>query len=585
MASNNPFYGSSSSPSSAMPANGSTQRLALDNMIRRELKVGDPNDPAQIAQALLNRYKEDSRTIAISQEAKGLPFLLSAPASSVLTQPLNYSDSELQQAKGDVERDLEELSTNTLLKDITPEIQGWSQAIRTLITEGKNAARFGLDPRQRDKVFSVRRQLGLYARMARLVGALTPTMSLVYRKLGQSLDEVSASLLVLVGEAMANAGFGGNRFLLQIPYNDLQNRRDQVVNSLRNLIGSAQESFSQDTYSWGIHDYRILVRELENRGQGDLRILLDENELGRIMDEIIQRAARGSIEGLRQLGVTVQLDLERFLRLIMISRDVATSDSPALTSFLDTLALFVESFNPAGGFRLLRIARPAILFYGLYGMGTMVPADQRILQLTITRTLLADELDNYLGCDCEQDAVIFQALLDKVLFDIDRAIDLYAVGHDDFGVPEQRAAAYGYVICALGLYMSAMQNALARRRQDIFDRIRSRLINTVTLLFPPQGPLTDLQGNPLGNAQLWSSGVNSRWNPANLQDINMLEFSRQRIPEIQMGQVFRQELEAQIVQENELQHLVEAMAPARIRPETLFAELRRVLSIAIGFTQ
>jgi len=159
MASNNPFYGSSSSPSTAMPANGSTQRLALDNMIRRELKVGDPNDPAQIAQALLNRYKENSRAIAISQEAKGLPFLLSTPSSTVSTQALAYSDAELQQAKGDVERDLQELSTNTLLKDITPEIQGWTQAIRTLITEGTNAAQFGLDPRQRDKVFSVRRQL------------------------------------------------------------------------------------------------------------------------------------------------------------------------------------------------------------------------------------------------------------------------------------------------------------------------------------------------------------------------------------------------------------------------------------------
>jgi hypothetical protein len=35
------------------PPTGSPQRLALDNLIRRELRVGDPNDPQQVAQALL----------------------------------------------------------------------------------------------------------------------------------------------------------------------------------------------------------------------------------------------------------------------------------------------------------------------------------------------------------------------------------------------------------------------------------------------------------------------------------------------------------------------------------------------------
>jgi hypothetical protein len=37
-------------------------------------------------------------------------------------------------------------------------------------------------------------------------------------------------------------------------------------------------------------------------------------------------------------------------------------------------------------------------------------------------------------------------LLDKVLYDVDRAIDLYAVGVDEFGEPERRAAAYSFVI-------------------------------------------------------------------------------------------------------------------------------------------
>lgn len=102
----NPFYGSSSG---GIPAGGGQQRLALDNLIRRELKVGDPNDPKQIADALLNRFKDDPRANAITQEAKGLPFLLSSPPNPMIQQGLNSSDSELNQAKDDVEKDLQDL--------------------------------------------------------------------------------------------------------------------------------------------------------------------------------------------------------------------------------------------------------------------------------------------------------------------------------------------------------------------------------------------------------------------------------------------------------------------------------------------
>ena len=39
-----------------------------------------------------------------------------------------------------------------------------------------------------------------------------------------------------------------------------------------------------------------------------------------------------------------------------------------------------------------------------------------------------------------------QIILDKILYDVDRAIDLYTLGRENFGEPEQRAAAYGYMI-------------------------------------------------------------------------------------------------------------------------------------------
>jgi len=420
--------------------------MALDNIIRRELRVSDPNDPNQIAQALLTRYKDTPRAQAISQEARGLPFLQSVEPPSMVPQAATSSDVELQQAKDDVDRDLHELTTNSLLKDVTPELQGWSQAVRSAMQEGTTAARFALDPRQRDKAFAIRRQLGDYARMARLVGALTPTLNLTYRKFAQSLDEVAGVILVSMGESLANVGFNGGRFLLQAPYSELQTRRDAAIYALRNLIGATQQAYGPNDWPRGLDAYRILFKALEDQGQGDLRALLLEAELTRTMDELIQRAAHGRVEGLRALGSTAQLDLERFRRLVAIGDRLVNIESPPLTTFLEGLQLFADAFEGSGGFRLLHVARPPILLYGLYGTSGFGPAEERLLDLVVKRGVLADRLDCFLQCECGLEQVKCQIILDKILYDVDRAIDLYAVGKDDFGQPERRAAAYGFVI-------------------------------------------------------------------------------------------------------------------------------------------
>ena len=448
----NPFYSSNSTgshstaPAGTPPPTGSPQRLALDNLIRRELRVGDPNDPLQIAQALLTRYQGSPRAAAIAQEARGLPFLQTAPTESRVIQAPTSSDAELRQARDDVERDLRELTTNSLLKDITPELEGWSTAVRSAIAEGSAAAHLSLDPRQRDKAFAIRRQLGDYARMARLVGALTPTLSPIYRKFAQSLDEVTAVLMVLMGEALSNVGFSSGRFLLQVPYTELQTRRDAAIYALRNLVGATQEAFGPNDWPRGLDAYRNLYRLLEVQGQGDLRALLVETELARTMDELIQRAAHGRAEGLRALGATAKLDLQRFRRLIAVAQRAVSPESPPLTAFLEALQLFADAFDIGGGFRLLRIARPPILFYGLYGIGRLSNAEQILVNLVVLRGILAEQLDCFLQCECSAEQVTCQVMLDKVLYDVDRAIDLYAVGVDEFSEPERRAAAFSFVI-------------------------------------------------------------------------------------------------------------------------------------------
>lgn len=428
-------------------ATPSSAQLALDNLIRRELRIGDPNDPSQVAKGLMDRYQGDNRARAIRREAEGLPFLLSAPPSAAPSSGERTATSiDLEQAQGDVDKDLDELTSSNLLKDVAPELAGWSDAIRSAIAEGTAAARLGLDPRNRDRAFGVRRVLGDYARLARLVGALTPAVNHSYRSLAQSLDEVAAVLLVMVGESMANAGFAGGRYLLQAPYAELQTRRDAAMHALRNLHGALSYSQGQNEWPRGIDAYRRLFDALEAQGQGDLRALMSEQELGRVMDGMVRRAAHGNPDGLRALGSTAQVDLQRVYRLINFGYRLVDPESPPLTSFLEALRLFADGFGASGGFRLLRVARPPIVFYGLYAADEEEPADRRLTQLTIWRGRLASQLDCLMRCDCSPTAVQCQVLLDKALYDVDRAIDLYALGQHDLGLPEIRAAAYSYIV-------------------------------------------------------------------------------------------------------------------------------------------
>ncbi len=417
--------------------------VALDNLVRRKLRVSDPTDAGQIADALKKIYSEESH--AMDQEAAGVPFL---PVKHVpqTVESNTATRAEVKEAINDVNRDLTSLMNNALLKDVHPELNGWATAIRSAVAEGTNAAQFSLDPHQRDKAFAVRRILGGYARVARYVGALTPTQSLPYRKLAQSLDEVANIILVLMGDALANVGYSGGRFLLQAPASELQSRRDAVIYALRNLTGSVQDGYGPNEWPRGLLSYRQFINRLETSGQTDLRALFVENNIAKTMDDLLHWTTNGSANDLRALGSTAHLALEQVKRLIRLGQGFANPESPALASYFSALQLFVDAFlQGAIGHRLLYISRPPITFYGLHGFGNQDPATKRLMELIQVRGNLAHELDCFLGCDCDQTKIECQIKLDKILYDVDRAIDLYALATDPQGEgdPEIRAAAYG----------------------------------------------------------------------------------------------------------------------------------------------
>jgi hypothetical protein len=464
----------------------SKAQLALDNLLRRELRVGDPRNPQQIAKALLDRYQSEPRARGIQSEAEGMPFLRSAPRFVAAAAEDTATSVDLKQAMSDVHKDLEHLGKSNLLKDIDAELGGWSDGIRNAVQEGVNAARFGLDPRNRDRAIGMRRTLGDYARLSRLVGSLNPSATHEFRSLAQSIDEVCAVILVMLGESMANNGFAGGRFLLQAPFTEMQTRRDACIHSLQNLLGSLSYQNAPNEWPRGIDAYRRLFDALEAQGQGDLRALMTEQELTRVLDDLVRRAARGSAEGLRALGSTAQIELNRVYRLINFGYRLVDPESPPLTSFLESLRLFADGFGQAGGSRLLRVARPPIVFYGLYGIEEEAAADRRIVNLTVARGRLASQIDCLARCAC--DDISCQVMLDKILYDIDRAIDMYAVGNIDLGLPEIRAAAYSYVIEAfLGLQTVT--------GEPFCPDLPASLVTTLSQLISELRPLSDAEAD------------------------------------------------------------------------------------------
>jgi hypothetical protein len=440
------------------PSGNATVNLAVDNMIRNQLKVSDVRDPKQIADALLNYYRDLPVAAAVRQEALGLPFLQAPAAAAALPPPRpTSSDAEFRIADTDVEKALQDLTTSPLTVDIVPEMQGWADSIRNAVGQGYTAARQGLDPTQRDMVFAIRRQLGEYARMARFVGSLSPGMTPNYRRLGQSLDEVSAVLLVMLGESLASVGFASGYYLLQVPLAELQQRRDSVIFALRNFMGGAQQAYGPDDWPRGIDAYRRLYNWLEQQGQGDLRSLLIENEIAQNMDALISRAQNGTAEGLRALGVTAQLDIERFRRMAIVapgamSRNGHYDRSPPLEAFLQALELFADTFRPAGGLRLMRIARPSILFYGIYNPNVLED-DSELVELVMIRGNLATVFDSLFPA-AGAGSVEPQVLLDMLLLELDRGIDLLALdpSPNDKGPMTHRAVA-DWLIVRVILYL------------------------------------------------------------------------------------------------------------------------------------
>ena len=442
------------SPNVSQPRSNTT--IAVDNLLRKVLRVSDPRDPDQIANALLSRYPDEADKDL--REREGYAYSSDNDYTPPAAPNTGASSAELAQAQDDLDRDIQTLSTASQLKDIRVEMEGWGRAIRRIGTNGIAAARLALDSANVDRAMAARRSLAEYARLARYVGTLTEGSSLIFRSFAQSCDVYGALTLVAIGEGYAASGITRSTSMIRVAASELQARRNAVIMALRALTGSIESSLAPDAWPRGLEAYRQLVSDLENGGQADLRELLDEGVLSQAMDDLVDLATGANVNGLRVLSTTSTLLVHRFQRLIQFGSSVRVGileditdrrpESPPLVTFMSALQLFVDAFTSQGGSRLLYLARPPIVVYGLYGATS---GDQGAIVLNTiagNRGTVLERADCACSCSCESNAVRRQVLIDFLQHLVDRSIDLYALGTatNGMGTPEQRAAAYGRVI-------------------------------------------------------------------------------------------------------------------------------------------
>jgi hypothetical protein len=146
------------------------------------------------------------------------------------------------------------------------------------------------------------------------------------------------------------------------------------------------------------------------------------------------------------------------------------------------------------------------------------------------RGRLAEQLDCLMQCECSEEQVACQVMLDTILYDLDRAIDLYAVGVDEFGEPERRTAAYGVVLDQVRVFLNAVkclpipgpgipqspaQQTLNTTLDQIALTLRPILPSIAAEVLALRTFVTDSQ---------WPSGIPSKLSDFMNGDVNIINF-------------------------------------------------------------
>ena len=419
----------------------------IDDFLRRELRVGDPRNALEVVAALRQRYANDAARI--DSEAAGLPYRYEQMPSAYFA-PRGTADTpgskEERRVQTDLDSDLAALIDSRDNREWAPEFRGWRDVLVREFADGTAAARMAADPAMRDRGFLAVRKLGEYARVARLVGVLNLVLNEDFRRLSTTLDDAANVIRILMGEALFDSGLADGGQVIQVSVVDMRQRRDSVMVALRRLAGLNDTGFDGD---WGddVAAYGELLDEIDDRSAPELNVYLREEMLGPILDGLVGSVSRQDPESLRQIAATAPVEIARIKRLLDIVaaqlRAATAEVSAGLTAFAESLRLFVEAFDQdRAGARLIDLSVPLPMAAQQSGEGD---ADGRrvLLELVIARGQYSQEVDCFLSCCGGTSSQLrTQVRLDRFLYDLDRAVDLYSRGSQKSGPEEQRASVY-----------------------------------------------------------------------------------------------------------------------------------------------
>lgn len=497
--------GTNGGATSALQTSGLSSGDALvDDLIRRALRVGDPSNPREIAQALLRRYPDAA--VKLNDERSGFSTGVTPTLFRAEMQPgggggESAGEREYTRVRGDLEADLGSLIEAPGNREWKPELTGWRSALLREFADGAGAARRAQDPARRERAFFAVRRLGEYARLARLVGLMNFELNASYRRLATTLDGAASVLRVLMGEALYDAGLGQGGIIIQVPLTDLRQRRDALMASLRRLTGVGGDDSGDGDWGEDAAAYGQLLGAVEAASAPELKVYLRPEMLGPILDGLVGAVSRDDPEALRQVAATAPVEINRLNRLYLLgfaqvtaalqakSANPQLTVSPGLSSFVQALKLLLDAFlQSRAGARLVDLAVP--LPMAAQGLRDLDRTTRNVLRdLVNLRGALSAEVECFLNCcGCERDELKTQVKLDKVLYDVDRAIDLYAQGHgygpDQWGDEEERAAVYGIVA-----------GNLAGDRAAIADHVALPLLTTAAqAALQLLGGIADLAG-------------------------------------------------------------------------------------------
>lgn len=462
----------------------STARTRFDEFLRRQLGISDAKDPLQVVGALRKLYP--STATRLDEEAKGLSIHFNEvpmPSStSVAGSGETPGRAQYRRLRSALEADLTLLAEHPSNREFKGALIGWRDATLAELAEGLDSAEQAADPSRRDRAFYSVRKLGNYAYVARKVALLNPDLSPEYRRLAATLDAAAMVLRVCVGEGLYQAGFAEGGTVFEVALADLRQRREALITSLERLTGA----ISSDSEDWGDGEasYGTLLDELSQQGHHDLRAMLNPVSMSRQLDLLLNNVASQAPESIQEIAATAPVELAHLKQLREVAAGVVSGGegstraaSAPLSAFVQKLNLFIEAFaQPGAAARMLDLALP---FPFATPQLSRVDTEGRatVRELIRQRAECASELDAiFADPDFDPLDKTQAVLLDRVLYDIERATDLYLMGTGNKTTPgneERRAALYSDVFETMAQALDKFPSGakLAQALRDLRTRL------------------------------------------------------------------------------------------------------------------